>query len=400
VNVWLLSPAQPGVWEKRKPAIRLLNSDLVDRNFFADFPGLAGRTYLNSAAESLFMASHEAALLRYAQAKALGEPGRPRFYAVEDACRRKMAGLLGVAHAEIAFVGSTSRGTNAALHAIPWQKGDNLVVNDLEFPTLIYAARHLERRSVEVRLLRHRDGALSLDDIAAAMDHRTRLVGVSAVSFLSGFRWDLEALAGLVHDRGALLLVDAAQALGAVPVPAAQIDFTVACTFKWLLGCHGLAVLCVHPRVKDLLPDYVSWKGVRDQFAPDRLETYHPWEDARRFEEGMPNYPALFVLENALDYLAALSPEFIAAKIERLASRAVDGLHAQGWDLLTPEDPSARAGIVSFREPSAKGIVAALRERNVFVWGGEGRVRLSAHVYNSEADIDRFLTELGAVRPI
>jgi cysteine desulfurase / selenocysteine lyase len=372
----------------------------VERNFLTDFPGLAGRTYLNSAAESLFMASHEAAFQRYARAKALGEPGRPQFYAAEDACRRKMAALLGVTPADVAFVGSTSRGTNAALHAIPWQRGDNLVVNDLEFPTLIYAARQLERRGVEVRLLRHRDGALTLDQVAAAMDGRTRLVGVSAVSFLSGFRWDLEALARLVHDRGALLLVDAAQALGAFPVPAAQIDFTVACTFKWLLGCHGLAVLCVNPRLKDLLPDYVSWKSVRDQFAADRLETYHLWEDARRFEEGMPDYSALFVLDNALDYLASLGPAAIAAKIERLASRAVEGLRAQGWDLLTPAEPKARAGIVSFREPSARGIVAALRERNVFVWGGEGRVRMSAHVYNSDADIDRFLADLGAVRPI
>src|SRR5207249_10738149 len=139
-----------------------------------------------------------------------------------------------------------------------------------------------------VRLPRHRDGALALDDVAAAMDARTRLVAVSAVSFVSGFRWDLEALAGLVHDRGALLLVDAAQALGAVPVPAAQIDFTVACTFKWLLGCHGLGILCVHPRVKELVPEYVSWKSVRELFAPDRLERYHLGEDARRLEERMP----------------------------------------------------------------------------------------------------------------
>src|SRR5262249_11484955 len=159
---------------------------------------------------------------------------------------------------------------------------------------------HLERRGVEVRLLKHQDGALRLEDVDTALDARTRMVAVSAVSFVSGFRWDLAALASLVHERGALLLVDAAQGLGAGPVPAAQIDFTVACTFKWLLGCHGLAVLCVHPRMRELCPTYVSWKGVRDLFAPDRLETYHLWEDARRYEEGMPNYPALYVLENAL----------------------------------------------------------------------------------------------------
>src|SRR4029079_15621428 len=111
--------------------------------------------YLNSAAESLFMASHDTAFHRYARAKGLGEPGRPQFYAVEDRCRQKLAALMGVTAAEVAFVGSTSRATNAALHALPWQRGDNLVVNDLEFPTVIYAARQLERRGVEVRLLRH-----------------------------------------------------------------------------------------------------------------------------------------------------------------------------------------------------------------------------------------------------
>src|SRR5258707_3411344 len=100
------------------------------------------------------------------------------------------------------------------------------------------------------------------------MDGRTRLVGVSAVSFLSGFRWDLEALARLVHERGALLLVDAAQALGAFPVPVAQIDFTVACTFKWLLGGHGLAGVRIHSRVEELLPDHLRLEGCRGQFSP------------------------------------------------------------------------------------------------------------------------------------
>ena len=203
---------------------------------------------------------------------------------------------------------------------------------------MIYAARHLERQGVEVRLLRHRHGALALEDVAAAMDGRTRLVGVSAVSFLSGFRWDLEALAHLVHERGALLLVDAAQALGAVPVPVAQIDFTVACTFKWLLGCHGLAVLCVHPRLQELLPDYVSWKSVRDQFAADRLETYHLWEDARRFEEGMPNYPALFVLENALDYLGFPRP-----RGDRGEDRAADDASGR-WTVRPGLGPAAPRG--------------------------------------------------------
>src|SRR5437764_372366 len=115
--------------QTRNSSLDVSLAGLMDRSFSVDFPGLAGRTYLNTAAESLFMASHEGAFYRYARAKALGEPGRPCLYAVEDACRRKMAALMGVTPAEIAFVGSTSRATNAALHAVPWQKGDNLVTN-------------------------------------------------------------------------------------------------------------------------------------------------------------------------------------------------------------------------------------------------------------------------------
>jgi selenocysteine lyase/cysteine desulfurase len=173
-----------------------------------------------------------AALQRYDADKALGAPGREAMYVVEAGCRQKLAGRLGCTPGEIALLASTTEAITTVLFGLPWQPGDNLVINDLEFPSAIIGCVELGRRyGVELRMVRHSGGVVTPDAIAARVDDRTRLVVISHVSFRSGYRFDLEAVAQVAHDRGARLLVDAAQSLGAVRVQAGSVDFLAGCTF-------------------------------------------------------------------------------------------------------------------------------------------------------------------------
>jgi selenocysteine lyase/cysteine desulfurase len=359
------------------------------------FPGTKTGVYLNNAAESLFMASHGQALARYAERKALGSAGRPGFEMVEEQCRELVAQLLAVRPRDIAFIASTSRGLDVAIKSIDWRVGDNIVVADTEFPTTAFAATHLAEYGMQRRLVRARAGILRMDDFAEQIDDRTRIVVASLVSYKTGFKIDLAALAELAHAHGALVFVDAVQAAGAIKIDAGSADFLCAGTYKWLLGAHGLAALYVNPSLGDRIrPPYVAYRGVEDLFAPDRFDRYTLLPDARRFEEGMANYPGLHVLENALTFLLAIGVERIAAHNAALADRLMAGLLELGIDPLTPRDRALRTSIVSFETPDAARITSELAAAGIGVWGRDGRVRVSPGLYNTANEIDVFLEHL------
>lgn len=362
------------------------------------FPALDGRTYLNTAAEGLIGSPQAAAMARYAADKSLGERGRAACAVVEERCRERAARLLGASPDEIAFVASTARGIDAVIQSVDWRRGDNIVLSDLEYPTNAYAAIKLQERGVEMRVVPATGGAIALEDLADRLDARTRVVVASLVSFKSGFRYDLDALARVVHDAGAWLLVDGVQALGATPVDATPADFVVGATYKWLLGSHGVAVLFVNRRLHGrIAPAYVGWRGVVDIFTPDRFSSYALHPDARRFEEGMPNYLGLYVLDSALELLGEIGVDGVAEHDSRLAGRLIDGYARLGVEPLTPADPAQRAGIVAIEHANCADIARLLAEQDIFVWGKDGRVRAATHLYNTEADVDRYLD---AVEPL
>jgi len=221
------------------------------------------------------------------------------------------------------------------------------------------------------------------------------MVTVSLVSYKTGHKIDLPAWSEIAHANGALLFVDAVQALGAMEVDAASADFMCAASYKWLLGQHGLSIFFVNPHLSaSVTPPYAAFRGVKDPFALDRFDRYELLPDARRFEEGMPNFPGIFVLANALEFLLSIGLNQIAEHNIALATRLLAGLIEAGVDPLTPLDPQARAAIVSFESSHAEEIALTLARRGVHVWGRDGRVRMSPHLYNTESDIDALLGAL------
>jgi cysteine desulfurase/selenocysteine lyase len=372
----------------------------VNPALLQQFPGISGCTYLNTAAESAFMASHEEALMRYATQKTRGEPGRVALQDVESRCRELAARLLHVSPAEIAFLASTARGMDVALKSIRWQPGENVVLTDLDYPTNGFAAQLLQEQGVEMRVLTT-VGRVDLDALDSLIDNRTRAVMISLVSFKTGFAFDLEAVSRCVRRKGALLVVDAVPAAGVLPIHAEQCDFLSAGTYKWLLGPHGLSIFYVNRRLlPDVVPPYVAWRGVTDIFDPLRFERYELLPDARRFEEGMPNYLGLMCLENALAFLLDQGDEQIVAHVEPIVSRTYDGLIELGITPLTPAAPRERAGIISFSAPRCAEIAGRLKEQDIYVWGKDSRIRISAHVYNDMDDVEHLLSGLADLREL
>ncbi len=309
--------------------------------------------------------------------------------------RGNLAALLGTSRHKIAFTKNTTSGLILATQGIPFEPGDNVVISSIEFPANVYPWLALEPRGVVTRMVQPREGRILLDDVAAAMDANTRAVSLSWVQYSNGFRIDLAALSQLCADRGAWLVVDAIQGLGAIPidVDSLGIDFLCADGHKWLLSVEGCGVLYVSDRAMDeMRPANVGWMSVKDaqDYGEYRLELR---DDAGRFEEGTHNMLGGHALGASAGLLLEVGPERVWERIRRLTGRLVEGLLGAGCETLSPRGEGETSGIVSFRVPgmAPETVVEHLTERDIVVCARAGGVRVSPHFYNDEAEIDRLV---------
>ena len=140
-----------------------------------------------------------------------------------------------------------------------------------------------------------------------------------------------------------------------------------------------------------LRPRTAGWYSVERVFHPDRFESFTPKNCAGQLQSGMPNFPALFALEAGIEYLLSIGVERLDRELRPVVKALRNGLEEQGLDLLTPAAPEFASGIVAFGcdQPAEKA--ARLADEGIIVWGGDGRIRISAHVYNDGEDVNRCL---------
>lgn len=361
----------------------------------SDFIGVEDVAHLCAGGETPFLKRNADALLRFSLDKSRGMPGRANHYRVYAETKAVLARLLHVEPGDVAFLGSASEGVNVAALALDWRPGDNVVIEDIEYPSLVYPWVRAGGRGVETRVVRTRGGDVDLAALRAAVDGRTRLLAVSHVSYLSGLRHDLAELRAIADSVGARLLVDVSHALGVVPVRADLADIAVSCCYKWVLGAHGLGI-CVWNRRRwpDLQPAQVGWASVAERGAPADRTAYRLKEDAARLELGNPAFPSVYAVHSGAGYLVEAGIERVEAYVLALGERLRRGLVALGLAVLTPEPAARRAGNYCFATADGPRLHAELFARGVLVWEGEGRIRVSVHGYNDEADVERCLAAL------
>lgn len=353
--------------------------------------------YLNSAAEGLLLASAHEGWARYARAKSRGARGRDELGQLEHDARVRFAEAIGAPPADVAFVASTSRTLDIAIRGIEWAPGDVIVTLDSEFPSTLFNAELLRRRGVDVRVVVPSEGAIREEDVVSSIDDAVRLVVVSLVSFKTGQLLHLDDIARRAREVGALVYADAVQAVGAVEVSVENVDLLGAATFKWMLGTHGAAGLYASPQAREIMrPVYAGYRSVAELFPPSPGDfVFH--DDARRFEEGMPSFPALAVLAESLRELSGWGYARVAAHNRRAIARLRAGLEARGIRPLLSDPAVPCGGIIAFETPDFERIARELEDRGTTVWARDGRVRLSAHAYTTDGDIDGALAQLDEI---
>jgi len=313
---------------------------------------------------------------------------------IEDV-RCAAASLLNAEPDEIAFVKNTSEGISSFAVGLEWKPGDEVVSVEGEFPANYYPWKLLERRGVRLRLAGQPEGCVDLDLIERSLSARTRVVAVSFVQFLSGYRLDLEKLGQLCEERGILLFVDAIQGLGAFPldVKKCRIAGLSADAHKWLMGPEGCGLFFVRRDVAERLnPATVGWTNFEDWLSFTQGEP--AWrKGAGRFECGTLNTAGIHGLGAALSLISEAGAACIAERILHLTQHLREGLQARGYRLFGPIVEENCSGIVSFfpRRTSAETLSDFLRGERVMVSARRGLVRISPHFYNTHEEVDRVL---------
>jgi len=372
-----------------------------------DFPALDRFAYLNTASAGLVPASVLAPAHEFefelAQAGTTGMDEDTEVGILEDA-RTAAAGLFNASPDTIAICTSF---TEALCQVAWWLKpgsGQNVVSSEVDFPSVTYPWHRIaEDTGCEVRLVGVLDDPEGFDvnKIAEHVDRSTAVICISHVQYLTGHLLDLPALAALAHDNGALLIIDATQSAGQVPVDvtAVGVDVLIASSYKWLCSTFGAAVCYLSPGVlAQFRPPFAGWRSTEHPYSLDAR--WLPLAGtARRMEYSTRSYAAAIALGRAIRYVSSLAPDEVAEHNRLLAGQLADGLTQRGARLLTPRDPGRRAGTVTARFPGRDGeaIAAELTRRGVIVSPRVGSARFSAHFYNNSDDVDRALTTLDEV---
>lgn len=362
----------------------------------SQFPSLEGRIYLNTAAEGIPPLSAKSALDEYFQSKSKGMDGRDDLFQKFDECRESAARTFGLSADEMSFCSSTSEAYNLLATAIPFSEGENVIVTDLDFPSGATPWLRLPE-SPEVRLWKHQDGVLHLEDLEALIDERTKLVQVSLVSFLTGYRVEWAPLRDLVRQKNsdAILAVDVTQAAGRVVLDCLDADCIFASSYKWLLGSHGGCVVAVPHHAKDKVTAQAGgWYNLSNAFDENRFTHAESLPGAGSFAVGMPSFPAIYTLKAGMDFLNATGIDAIAKHTDELVTYLHEGLKELGIKTMSPHQPGNSSGIVSFQSDNDEALSKTLHEQNIHIMHQAGRLRVAVHVYNQMSDVDAILNAL------
>jgi cysteine desulfurase/selenocysteine lyase len=311
-----------------------------------------------------------------------------------EGVRVAAARLMGAERGEIALVKNTSEGIATVAMGLDWRPGDRIVAFREEFPANFYPWVRLEAKRAEVVWLSVTD---SLDTIDRACQG-ARLLSISFVQYLSGFRADLNAIGEICRRRGCFFLVDAIQGLGAFPldVRTAHIDALAADGHKWMLGPEGCGILYVRKERQDsVFPVEFGWTNVAgyNDYA-SRDMALRP--DAGRYECGTLNTIGCYGLRASLEFLLEVGVDRIATVVRDLAGQLADGAVGKGYQLLGDRTPENGSGIIAIHKPGVDSrlLVRDLKERGIMAAPRQGWVRMSPHFYISPEEIERVVEAL------
>ncbi|MDQ3247614.1 MAG: aminotransferase class V-fold PLP-dependent enzyme, partial [Chloroflexota bacterium] len=353
--------------------------------------------YLNSCSQGALSVAVQQAYQQYlCDWQEQGSPWE-RWVELLEATRHALSSLINAEPDEVAVTTSASAGVSAVASALDFGGERNkIVISDFEFPTIGQIWHAQEGRGAKVVHVPAAGNTIPIERFADAIDERTRLVSITHVCYRNGARLDVPAIVDLAHRKGALVMLDAYQTLGTMPVDvkALKVDFLVGGVLKYLLASAGLAYLYVR---KGLLPGLQptggGWFTQANIFAMDN-NANTPSPTARRFEAGTPSVPSVYAALAGLKLLQQIGVAHIQTEVSELTGAIKEGAMRRGFNLVTPVDPNGHGALIALRSHKVDLLVQWLAQDDIIVSSRDNNLRISPHFYNNLDDINHLLDGL------
>ncbi|MCH6575383.1 MAG: aminotransferase class V-fold PLP-dependent enzyme [Bacteroidetes bacterium] len=297
----------------------------------------------------------------------------------------------------ISFTSNTSSGLNILTQGIQWKKGDRIILGDAEFPAYVYPFMNLKDIGVEIDFVKSENGIVTAEDLIHTITPKTKLISVSFVQFLSGYRIDLEKLGTTCKERGIILSLDAIQGLGALTldVQKCSVDFISCGTQKWMLGLQGMAFIYISEELQSTLKtSSVGWLSVEN--AWDLIDyDFTLKKTANRYQPGTLNTFGIYTINASLKMFDEFGFNNIEEQVLSNSQYLLEQLtNTEFIPILKNFSKKNLAGIISFKREDAEDIFNYLQAKNIVTAVREGIVRLSPHFYNTKDEINKVVDDL------
>ena len=369
----------------------------IDTKIRCEFPDMKKYVHLNSAAMSLMPREAVEAVRKTADDRVFTTEKRTEIrQGRSDKARNKIAKLIHAPEEDICMVTNTSEGINIVAQGLGLGEKDNIIITDKEFAGNVLAWMNLEKNGAKIKKVKTEYGKDPINDIMAAVDSDTKVVTISFVGWIDGFKQDIKKLGEFCKERNIVFVVDAIQGIGAmgIDVMSSCVSFLSCGGYKWLMSPNGTGFIYVN---KELLPQleskYISYLSVVKD--PGRFDfKIELKKDVTRFCLGSINDSGIAAMEKSLDLIVNTGIQNIQRHIGELNRYATERIQDKGYKIISNLTPEHMSGILTFRGKNIKNKYEELIKRNIIVSLRNGWIRISPHLYNNQEDIDQLLDVL------
>ncbi|MCF7922676.1 MAG: aminotransferase class V-fold PLP-dependent enzyme [Candidatus Marinimicrobia bacterium] len=373
---------------------------IAQEQFRSYFDVVGKRLFFNHAAYSPLSRPVVSAINEYFEHRQAGDP---LSWSIAEAhmegLRSNYAKLLGTTSERIAHMTNTVSGVNVLANGLDWQRGDHILLYRDEFPSNVMPFLNLREQGVEVEFITAPDGRVTPELFQAALRPQTRLISISSVQYLTGYRADLKALSELCHSRDITFSVDAIQSVGVIPtdVISSGIDFMAVGGHKWMMSPLGTGFLYLTEELQSKLK--LVHRGYMGHINPVDFGNFEQElsPHARRFELGAFNASGMVGAEKATGLLLECGMDSIFRHVRSLINQFVWGLEELPYQIMYQFEEDEQSGICMFSHNDVsrnESIFQKLAESGVNIsLRGEG-LRFAPHYYNNLDEVDQFLNLL------
>ena len=369
-----------------------------------DFPSANNFTYLNTANVGLMHKNAEKEINKWVED--LAKNGSNNFNEIAEQnvflnLHTSAAKLINTNPNNIAAGSSATELLSSLAWAIMPLKGQNIVSTNIVFPSTVYPwMRIASSTGCEVRLSKEKNNFISTQSIIDLIDKNTSVVCISHVEYSNGQVFDLDLLSNAAKKHNALLIIDATQSAGAIPIDVKKtpIDAIVCGAYKWLCGPFGAAFMYVTPELSNKLePGLVGFRSHKNMWELDASRVDYP-NSAEKFEFSTMAFGCALGLAKSIHYLADIGVEDIFKYNRALADTLVDNLRSKSAVITSP-DNKGRSSIVTayFKKKDSNKIVEQLKKRKVYVSKRGKSIRFSPHLYNTIDDIENAIEQIDSI---